>query len=349
MSLIDTGPILTAIYDFAGRCVFLSHAWLEYTGTAVNSQLGRGWSLCVHPDDQSGLLELWRGALASGGPLNIDVRIRGSDGRYRWFKHNASRSRRLLEGKGERWLGVFTEVTQLKEQLLACEDRERRKNEFFAFAAHELRSPLVPLVYDLHKLERCQLTAPVRELHERMRRQVTYISRLIEDLLDVARVTAAKVQLDRSTVDICECLQQALEFAQPLMEEKGQRLLLDAPQRAATLECDRLRLVQALSNLLLNAAKYSPPGATICLSAATDPAGSVQIAVQDNGPGLSQDALAKIFRLYEQNGRHSGGLGVGLALAKRLVELHGGTLEAKSDGPGLGSTFTITLPNRARD
>ena len=319
----------------------MSDSWRLYTGTNMSSQLGLGWTLCVHTDDRAALLEQWREALYLGLPLEINVRIRSRDGHYRWFKHRAVRHKRSIDGKGERWLGSATDVTQSQEEILSLREQDRRKNEFFTLAAHELRNSLIPLTHAVRMLELSGNQASALVL----RRQVTHFTRLIEDLVDVARVSAGKIELLQSSIDVCDLLQQALEFAHPLMEEKSQQVVLLV--QPLMIRGDRVRLVQALSNLLINAAKYSPPGATITVGVKADALSRIQIDVEDTGPGLTQEALTRIFDLYERGSKDNagGGLGVGLALAKRFVELHGGTLTAHSSGLGCGSTFSIHLPS----
>jgi signal transduction histidine kinase len=180
-------------------------------------------------------------------------------------------------------------------------------------------------------------------------RQLSHLIRLTEDLVNVARINAGKLELQNSPIEVHDLVRNALEVAQPLMDEKGQEILQRAPGSPLWLSGDGVRLVQALSNVLTNAAKYSSPGARITISVTPLSQGRVRIAVRDTGMGLTEEALARIFDLFEQVNegpiRGTGGLGVGLALTKRFVELHGGTITAESEGPNRGSMFTIELPS----
>jgi signal transduction histidine kinase len=185
-------------------------------------------------------------------------------------------------------------------------------------------------------------------MQQKMRRQLSHLIRLTEDLVDVARIAAGKLELKNSPIEVHDLVRNALEVAQPLMDEKGQEILQRVPNSALWLSGDGVRLVQALSNVLTNAAKYSPPGARITISVTSLSQTRVRIAVRDTGSGLTKEALARIFDLFEQINegsiRGTGGLGVGLSLTKRFVELHGGSITAESDGPNRGSTFSIELP-----
>jgi len=338
-ALVAAVPQFLWIYDGDGHCTFSSEQWMRYTGTAAGSQLGSGWLECVHPEERAALRERWNRAIATGMALDIEMRVRAADGRYRWFEHRALPKR--ADGVGLKWFGTSTDINNLKDAL-------RSKDEFFALAAHELRNPLVPIAHALKVLERSDTNPRSRRaMQQKMRRQLSHLIRLTEDLVDVARIAAGKLELQSSPIEIHDLMRDALDVAQPLMNEKGQEILRRVPDSPLWLVGDGVRLVQALSNVLTNAAKYSPPGARITLSLTTLSPGRVRIAVRDTGSGLTEEALARIFDLFEQvheGPRCAGGLGVGLSLTKRFVELHGGTITAESEGPNRGSTFTMELP-----
>ncbi len=227
----------------------------------------------------------------------------------------------------------------------------RRKDEFIAVLAHELRNPLAPIGNALEILRRME-AAPretVQHLVALMGRQMVQMRRLLDDLLDVARLGQGKVRLRIEPVPLASVLQSAIDTARPLIAEKQQNLEADDGASAGVIHCDAARIGQVIGNLLLNASKYSPPQTHIRLSTAHD-GDSVQIAVADQGVGIPADQLQSIFGLFSQIEASlpysRGGLGVGLALAKSLTELHGGTLSARSEGAGKGSTFTISLPRQ---
>jgi len=225
------------------------------------------------------------------------------------------------------------------------------KNEFLATLAHELRNPLAPIRTGLQILRLSPTGKPPTQTLEMMDRQVSHLVRLIDDLLDISRITRGKLELRKHKVPLSLLLSNAVESSRPLIDSGKHKLILSAPDEPITLEVDPVRLAQVISNLLNNAAKYTPDGGTITLTARqTDD--TVQIEVKDTGIGLSPYMLTKVFDMFSQvdpsMARTQGGLGIGLTLARRLTEMHNGTVEATSDGPGKGSTFTVTLPYTER-
>ena len=228
----------------------------------------------------------------------------------------------------------------------------KMKNEFLATLAHELRNPLAPVRTGLRILRISPPGQPVTQTLEMMDRQVCHLVRLIDDLLDISRITCGKLELRKQRVSLQTLLSDAVETSRPLIEAANHTLTVSAPDEPILLDVDPIRLAQVISNLLNNAAKYTPHGGYITLTArGTDD--TVQIEVRDNGIGLSPDMLTKIFTMFSQvssaDSQSQNGLGIGLALARRLTEMHGGTVEAMSAGPGKGSSFTVTLPWSGKD
>ncbi|MBD8533047.1 GAF domain-containing protein [Massilia sp. CFBP 13647] len=229
-----------------------------------------------------------------------------------------------------------------------AERLSRMKDEFLAMLAHELRNPLAPISSSAALLGIQFRDEPrVRQASAIIGRQVKHMSRLIDDLLDVSRVTRGLVTLQVDDVDLCEVVRSALDQTQPLIEEKSHRVEVDLPQYPLQVRGDATRLIQAVANILNNAAKYTPPAGTIRVSLALH-AGRARLQVRDNGSGMPPDLLPSVFDLFTQGARtlarSQGGLGLGLALVKKLVELHGGEVGADSAGVELGSVFTIALP-----
>jgi PAS domain S-box-containing protein len=222
---------------------------------------------------------------------------------------------------------------------------DRRKDEFLAMLGHELRNPLAPITTAL-ELMRMKGDARTRE-REIIERQVSHLTRLIDDLLDVSRITRGKIQLDRERVDVASAIAKAVETVSPLLEKRAHRLELDVPRAGLLVEADPVRLVQIIQNLLMNAAKYTEPQGHIVVAARPE-GGQVRVSVTDNGIGIPADVLPNVFDLFVQGeralDRAQGGLGIGLTLVKQLVELHGGSVEARSEGPGRGSEFVVRLP-----
>jgi PAS domain S-box-containing protein len=229
---------------------------------------------------------------------------------------------------------------------LAAEQANRAKDEFLAMLGHELRNPLSPILTAVQLMKLRGDGKPTREL-EVIERQAKHMITLVDDLLDVSRITRGKLELKRRRIDMRSVLAKAIEIASPLLEQRLHHLELDAPARPITVDGDEARLTQAVANVVVNAAKYTDPGGRIRIALrATGP--EVEVEVTDNGAGIEPALLPRIFHLFvqgEQSAERSvGGLGLGLALVKTLVGLHGGSVEAHSAGLGTGSTFTIRLP-----
>jgi signal transduction histidine kinase len=253
---------------------------------------------------------------------------------------------------------VFFELYQQRDQIAAQRDElkayaealteaDRRKDEFLATLAHELRNPLSPIRNGLDIL-RASPTAPqAEEIRDMMDRQLSHLVRLVDDLLDVSRVSQGKVELRKERIALSELIKTAVEASNPLIIAGRHELILDLPDEEVWLDADLTRLSQVVSNLLNNAAKYTPEGGKIVLSAAGD-GDEVAIAVSDNGIGIPADMLPRVFDLFTQVrdnlDRSHGGLGIGLALVKQLVEMHGGSIAAQSAGSGKGSSFRLRLP-----
>ncbi len=247
----------------------------------------------------------------------------------------------------------ITERKRLEEELRGhaaqLEEADRRKDEFLAMLSHELRNPLAPLRNGVHVLRLAGLAGPpaVGNTLEMMDRQLQHLTRLVDDLLDVARLTRGQVRLQKAPTDLAEAVARAVETARPLVEARRHELTVALPPGPLPLEADLPRIAQAFANLLNNAAKFTPPGGRLALTAAVE-GGRAVVRVRDNGVGIRAEMLPRVFDLFAQADqsldRSPGGLGVGLTLARSLVELHGGTVEAHSDGPGRGSEFVVRLP-----
>ena len=230
----------------------------------------------------------------------------------------------------------------------ALREADRRKDEFLATLAHELRNPLAPIRNALEILRLANDTGDtVRRQRERMERQVAQLIRLVDDLLDVSRVTNGKLRLAIETLSVQEVIEAALDMSRPQIEAAKLALTVDVPAEPIRLAGDRVRLTQVFTNVLNNAAKFTEPGGHVWVSAVPS-AGRVAVTVRDTGVGIPADVLPVVFALFTQVdrslNRSQGGLGIGLALVRRLTEMHGGTVEASSEGPGKGSEFVVRLP-----
>ncbi|MEO8551067.1 MAG: response regulator [Kofleriaceae bacterium] len=256
------------------------------------------------------------------------------------------RTDELARLRGQRELELERQRFQ-DEHMRQLVEADDRKNEFLAILAHELRNPLAPLraLFDLAKF------APTQPLTERMLeigdRQISLLTRLVDDLLDISRITTNKLELRPEIMDLRSAIEAAVATSKPRLSDRGHTLSTDLPEDPVMVTLDSLRFVQVIANLLNNAARYTPPGGKLRIGCGTSGEDHAFVEVEDNGIGIPTDLLPTIFGMFVQErvrSDGSGGLGLGLALAKQLVELHGGTITAASEGRGLGSTFRIELP-----
>ena len=243
---------------------------------------------------------------------------------------------------------------ELRERIEALRDADRRKDEFLAMLAHELRNPLAPISNAVQLLRMAKPGTPIiANGHDMIERQVTHMVRLVDDLLDVSRVSRGKITLQRMRLDFATVVQQAVETSRPLIDSRRHQLTVTLPSEPVHVDGDFIRLAQVVTNLLNNAAKYTDKGGQIALTLemslpASGGTGTAILRVSDNGRGIDRAALKHLFDLFYQSDRNldrsDGGLGIGLSLVKSLVEMHGGRVEAKSAGSGRGSEFSVQLP-----
>ena len=276
-----------------------------------------------------------------------EIDIRRGDGTQVTIEVNAGPVRDE-EGRITAAVVVFQDITDRKRAEEVLREEDRRKDEFLAMLAHELRNPMAPIRNAVEILKMLGPSEPrIDRCHEVIERQVIHLARLVDDLLDVSRITRGKLTLQKETIDLAAAMARAVETARPLIESRDQRLAVALPDPPLILEADLVRVSQIVGNLLNNAAKYSPPGSEIRLSAAREGAEAV-IRVKDEGVGIPPGVLPKVFDLFVQAdsslARSEGGLGIGLTLVRTLVEMHGGTVTAESEGPGRGSELTVRLP-----
>ncbi len=346
--LAELGPQLVWLCDATGRATYVNPQWCDYTGLspADTGDLDRV-SQTVHPDDLPALRELWRSAAAAGGPFEAEYRLRATDGTYRWFLVRAV-AVKGADGRPVQWVGASTDIDVRKRAEEALREAGRRKDEFLAMLGHELRNPLAPLRNALSVLRLAGPGHPVvRKAGEVMDRQVGQMARLIDDLLDVTRIAQGKILLRRERCDLVALVRAAAEDYRGVLESAGLDLIVELPPAPLWVQGDPTRLAQVLGNLLHNAHKFTDPGGRVRVRLAAE-AGAAVIAVDDTGIGIEPALLPHVFEPFVQAdspaARGRGGLGLGLALVKRLVEMHGGEVRAASASPGLGSEFTVSLP-----
>ncbi|ATC31659.1 hybrid sensor histidine kinase/response regulator [Caulobacter vibrioides] len=253
---------------------------------------------------------------------------------------------------------VFFDLHQQRRQIEAQRDEleaaaqalrraDRHKDSFLAVLAHELRNPVAALSGGLHLLNKDIPPERAQDIRGRMERMLDHLSHLVDDLLDVSRVSQGKISLKKQRVELSDVLQSAIEASQHTIEAARHHFVVETPKAPVWLDADHTRVAQIVANLLNNAAKYTPPGGVVTLAAVAD-GRTVMIKVSDTGVGIPEEMQSKIFEIFAQVedhlGKSQGGLGIGLALVRQLVALHGGTITVHSDGEGKGSTFTVRLP-----
>jgi len=326
---------------------YYNDQWYAFTGVPPGSTDGEGWNDMFHPDDQEAAWARWRHCLATGEPYEIEYRLRHHSGGYRWVLGRALPVRDA-QGAIGRWMGTCTDIHEHKLTEDALREADQRKDEFLAMLGHELRNPLAPLRSAAALLPLAKSDPDrVEHIGRVIARQSTHMTGLIDDLLDVSRVTRGLIALVQDDVAVRRLVDEAVEQARPLIEARAHALAIVDHADGACVHGDRKRLVQVIANLLANAAKYTPPGGRIVVTLAQVD-GMVEIAVGDNGIGMAPGLVDSVFELFRQGqrtpDRAQGGLGIGLALVKKLVHLHGGRVRASSPGEGLGSEVVVALP-----
>jgi two-component system CheB/CheR fusion protein len=345
--LADSAPVLIRVDSVNGKTEFVNHVCIEFTGRPQESLLGDGWTPLLHPNDQATYVSAFRDAFKRRERFETDFRLRRADGEYRWMK-SVSVPRYDDTGTFLGYIGCCFDIhdRKLTEQALA--EADRRKDEFLAMLAHELRNPLAPISNAARLIQLIGTAEPrVQWARDVIDRQVGHLARLIEDLLDVSRITGGRLELHKDVVQLKNVVEQGAEASRPLIEARRQKFEVELPPEPLYVDGDLVRLAQVITNLLNNAAKFTNEGGEIRLKVERDN-GAAVIRVTDNGIGIGPDLLPHVFDLFVQGdsslARSRGGLGIGLTLVRRLVEMHGGKAEARSAGLNQGSEFIVRLP-----
>jgi PAS domain S-box-containing protein len=341
-------------WDAANDLVTFSPRAAEIFGVADGTQLtGTKMEELLHPEDRDrARLEVDR-AVQARAQYDVEYRVIRRDGAEVWVSAKG-RGQYSPDGSVVGLLGVVQDITERKrlEQELRDRARElveadRKKDDFIALLAHELRNPLAPVLTGLQVMRLSGDAAAVAKARAMMDRQLSHMVRLIDDLLDVSRMSRNKLHLQKTRVLLAEVVSHAVEAAGPAVEAAGHQLHVSLPAEPIVLDADLTRLAQVFGNILTNSAKYTERGGQIWLTAQRHD-GEAVVSIRDTGIGLPADALTRVFDMFSQVDRPvermTGGLGIGLALVKALVEIHGGKVTAQSPGPGAGSTFTVRLP-----
>jgi hypothetical protein len=349
--LADSIPQLAWMAKPDGWIFWYNRRWHEFTGTTAEEMEGWGWQSVHDPELLPRIVESWKAALAEGRPWEDTFPLRRHDGE---FRVHLSRARPFRDSSGRivLWFGTNTDITELARAEEAAQAANRAKDHFIAMLSHELRTPLTPVLATIMELNtRVDLPPAVGEAVELIRRNIELEARLIDDLLDVTRISKGKLRMDRQVVSLDAVLRDAVRICESEVARKQVNITLDLQAPNHRVEGDGPRLLQAFWNLLQNAVKFTPPGGDIIVR--TRATGDrLKVEIVDTGIGIEPEALPRIFEAFgqadESISRRFGGLGLGLALSKALIEAHGGQLEATSLGRDQGTTFTIQLQTTSR-
>ena len=301
----------------------------------------------IHPDDRERVWDMLQAALRGGDHFDVEFRLCDGDGALRWLTSKGELIRDR-QGDAVRMLGVNYDITARKQGEEVLREADHRKDKFLATLAHELRNPLAPIRNALQVMRLAHNDPGVIEqARVMMERQLSQMVRLIDDLLDVSRISTGKLELRKELVLLRDIIGNAVDTARPIIEAANHTLHIDLPNEPIYLEADPMRLAQVFANLLNNAAKYTDQGGDIWLDASRHD-DVLSVRVRDTGMGIPAEALSSVFEMFTQLdpslSKSQGGLGIGLMLVKQLVGMHGGSIEARSEGAGKGAEFTVRVP-----
>jgi PAS domain S-box-containing protein len=350
-SLVEASTSVIWSTDNEGQMITENPSWSAFTGQTRDEYSGTGWSLAIHSEDRARTIDVWRRAVEARTFYQTEYRLRRHDGVYR---HVVAKGVPVMSDEGAlvEWIGTCTDIDDQKRIEEELKVANRRKDEFLAILAHELRNPLAPIRNGLEILRVAgDEREPVVEARVMMERQLAQMVRLVDELLDLSRISRGTIELHREACDLAAIVASAVETSRPLVDHMEHELAIRLPEETILVDADATRLAQVFANLLNNAAKYTERGGHVSLSVeASDD--EVAVRVKDTGVGIPPEMLARVFDMFTQVDRSleraQGGLGIGLSVAKQLVEMHGGRIEVSSEEGGKGSEFTVVVPRIAR-
>jgi PAS domain S-box-containing protein len=349
--MADETPVALWMCDTARRCTYVNRAWLSFTGRSLDDELGDGWTASVHPEDFGERQAAFGAAFDAREAFTLEYRLRRGDGEYRWvLDHGAPR----FDGEGRfaGYIGACLDITERKEAEATLGDFERRRSEFVASLAHELRNPLAPIRSSVELLKHMPVAQDPRAARAQdiIERQCAHLARLVDDLLDLSRIDSGRLTLAREPVDVAPLVERVVARHAASVRDRRQALQVDVAQDLRVLG-DVDRIEQMLSILLGNASKHTPANGRIAI-VAREADGAAKISIADSGAGIERDLQPLLFDLFDKGGDAAAGaptrLGTGLAIVARLARLHGGTIDATSEGRERGSTFVLRLPLAGR-
>ena len=352
--MADSAPVMIWVAGPDKQFEWFNKTWLDFTGRSTEHERGSGWFEQVHAEDLERCVGIWQASFEARQAFSMDFRLRRHDGSHRWvLMHGVPRH--APDGSFHGYTGSCIDIHERKEleERLAERTRalrlaDRRKDEFLAMLAHDLRNPLGPIANATAILKMMEnqtpAIAPVRQIVER---QLDQLRRVIGDMRDVTRITQAKVELHHERLPVADLVRDAVASAQPQVDSRGHRLDIKLGDAALTVSGDPSRLAQALSHLLSNAAKFTPMPNVIEVFTSVD-GPQLHIHVRDRGQGISPEFMPHVFEPFTQENhskpRTNNGLGVGLTIARRLAQMHGGDITAFSGGRNEGAEFVLSLP-----
>jgi len=347
-TLIESVPAMLWAATADGVVNYASQAYFDFTGLPEESLESGEWVKMIHPEDFARVISSWTYYLSIGQASSIEYRVMRANGSFRWFK-GIAKPVYDEEGRVIKWFGSIVDIDDQKQLEAQLVERDRQKDEFLAMLAHELQNPLAPILIAAQLLEKRgkEDVGLFDWAVGAIRHEAKHLSRLVNELLDVARVTQGKITLKKTHFNLSSVIVGIVEMNRLLLGEGKQHITYSVPQEAVMIEADQTRIEQVLGNLLSNALKYTPADGLISVSLDRQE-GWALLRVRDNGVGIPKSQLGQVFGLFSQVestlDHANGGLGVGLALAKMLIEKHGGTIQAFSEGKACGSEFRVSLP-----
>lgn len=347
-TMADAMPQLAWMARPDGHIDWYNRRWHEYMGTTPGQMEGWGWQSVHDPVVLPQVLERWKRSLDTGEQFEMVFPLKGADGVFRPFLTRVSPVKDDA-GKVLHWFGTNTDITAQREAEDALRRADRRKDEFIATLAHELRNPLAPIrnAVEIMRLRARDIAEPLVLARDIIDRQSRHLARLVDDLLELSRITRGKLEVHKARVALQPAIEAALEATRPLAAQAGHELGAEMPREPLYVDADSTHLTQVFLNLLSNAVKFTPRGGRITLE--LERRGSeALVVVRDTGVGIPREHLPRLFEMFSQVtpalDRTQGGLGIGLALVRGLLELHAGSVHARSDGPDQGSEFEVRLP-----